>query len=118
MAPAFVLDSSAAAAPIQRTNPNCPANTAFYNPSHGEDIIVPKGFKVDVFAKDLNQPTGLAFLGSGDSFRVLVIESGKGLPGNCNNNPLTPQEKALEFLLFDLSSCIQNDKQPPPPPVH
>jgi len=56
-------------------------NTAFFNPSHGEDIIVPKGFKVDVFARDLNQPTGLAFVGTKNNFQVLVIESGKACRG-------------------------------------
>lgn|GEM_PF-5434040 len=41
-----------------------------------------------MFAKDLNFPTGIAFQGSGENFRVLVIQSGTGLLGACNNNEL------------------------------
>jgi hypothetical protein len=37
-------------------------------------------------------------------------------PGECNQNPFTPQEAALEFMLFDLSSCIQVETDPPIPP--
>jgi hypothetical protein len=29
---------------------------------------------------------------------------------------LTPQEKALEFLFFDLAACVQDPTKPPPPP--
>ena len=39
------------------------------------------------------------------------------IPTECSSRPLTPQEKALEFLFFDLSACVQNDTQPPVPPT-
>jgi hypothetical protein len=39
-------------------------------------------------------------------------------PGECGTaDPnYALNEKALEFLFFDLSSCVQDDSQPPPPP--
>lgn len=37
-------------------------------------------------------------------------------PGACKQGELTPQEKALEFMFFDLTACISADNLPPPPP--
>lgn len=39
-----------------------------------------------------------------------------GFPATCGKD-LTPEEKALAFLFFDLSSCVQDDKLPPAPPL-
>jgi hypothetical protein len=46
---------------------------------------------------------------SGDS-------AGGTFPAACTTTDLEPQEKALEFLLFDLSGCVQNEKTAPTPP--
>ena len=91
------------------SNPVCPVESVFFDPGNGEDIVVPSGYKVEVFAKGLNFPTDVAFLGSKGNFQVLVLESGTGLPSRCNdnnkvpgigkfapNNPFTP-----DLLIFD-----------------
>ena len=106
--------STAIRAPATTTASNaaCPGEDVFYDPGHGEDIVLPKGYKIDVFAKGLNFPTGIGFMRSGDGrddFVVQVVESGTGLPSRCNNsddpvwggklqttNPFTPDLLVLD----------------------
>src|SRR6266851_9121638 len=95
------------------TNPLCPTEIVHFNPSNGQDIVVPTGFKVSVFKSGLNGPTGIAFLGNAKSFQVFVLESGHGLPSQCNeqgsfpggtfakDNPFTP-----DILVFDQNGML------------
>ncbi len=41
--------------------------------------------------------------------------SATSFPSVCAMSPMTEQEKALAFMLFDLSSCVQDDSQMPIP---
>src|SRR5438477_10361293 len=84
----LALPGLAAAATPVVANALCPVETAFYAPDNGGDIVVPDGFTVSVVAKNLNMPTGIAFLGNSNSFEVYVLESGHGLPSVCNDQSL------------------------------
>jgi hypothetical protein len=39
------------------------------------------------------------------------------VPGSCKAADLSPQEKALEYLFFDLSACVRNESVQPSPPT-
>ena len=88
-------------------NPLCPGEEVSFNPDNGQDIGLPDGFKVSVFAKGLNFPTGIAFRGNSHRFEVYVLESGAFPASRCNNgaawqanglpgNPFTP-----DVVVFD-----------------
>ncbi len=104
LASSLVLPTIAEAATVG--NPLCPGEDVLFNPGNGQDIVVPKGFAVSVFASGLNFPT-IAFRGNSQHFEVYVLESGvfptsrcndgvawqsKGLPGN----PFTPDIRVFD----------------------
>src|SRR6516164_433196 len=107
---AAMVPVAAQAGTVTNPIPGCAGNTALFDPSNGQDIIVPQGFTVSRFAPNttLNFPTGIAFLSKGSGFEVYVLESGHGLPSRCNdetspvvggitgaNNPFTPDIKVF-----------------------
>jgi hypothetical protein len=111
---ALVLILPTLATAQTRGNPLCPNEDVFFDPGHGQNIVVPPGFQVSVFAQGLNFPTAVAFRGDGRSFEVFVLESGHGLPSRCNDetssvvggefsatNPFTP-----DILVFNESGRL------------
>lgn len=44
-------------------------------------------------------------------------DQGTPFPGGCDPGELTPEEKALAFMLFDLSNCVMQENEEPRPPV-
>ena len=96
------------------TNPLCSGEKVFFDPGNGEDIIVPSGFTVSVFAKGLNAPTAVAFRGNAKKFEVFVLESGHGLPSICNDEekfqnthaPGTPNPFTPDILVFNETGTL------------
>src|SRR5262249_18373446 len=49
-----------------------------------------------------------------DDFHVENVGDSKGMlfPTECAAGPMTAQEKLLEFMIFDLGSCVTQDQPP------
>ena len=45
-----------------------------------------------------------------------LLSTVPSIPNGCPAGGLSAQQKALEFLFFDLSACVTNDTAPPPTP--
>jgi hypothetical protein len=50
------------------------------------------------------------------SVDIDTIQNDLGFPASCEKRDLSAQEKAVAFMLFDLSACVQSEEKPPKPP--
>jgi hypothetical protein len=58
-----------------------------------------------------NTPVGAATQCGRVVFSDFHVYTGSGNGwGNCDSKPMNAQEKLLEFMLFDLTDCVVNDK--------
>jgi hypothetical protein len=46
---------------------------------------------------------------------AMADETSLPFPNGCRSKTFTPQEKVLEFMLFDIANCVQTTPLPPPP---
>jgi hypothetical protein len=83
--------------------------------SQSPDTLQHYTFNTPVGASDDTQCGRVVF----SDFHVTASgghSGGQTFPSECDDKPLSPQEKVIEFMLFDLASCIQKDTTPPAPP--
>ncbi len=90
------------------------------NPNNGVTPITTQHLTFNTPIFPPAQPDGDAGVQCGrvvfSDFHVTAagLADSKGIfPTSCKAGALTPQEKALIFMLFDVSSCVQDDHQPP-----
>lgn len=71
------------------------------------DIPIHYTFNTPVGLPATNQCGRVVF----SDFHVEDTSTSKNVifPAECSNTPMTPQEKLLEFMLFDLTSCVAPD---------
>ena len=95
-----------------------------YDPSTSPNDTKLMSFETPVggFAGTQDTGTGPSYCGKA-AFADLhsssgLVASAQSIPGDCTAARLTSQQKALEFLFFDLSACVAPDgtASPPPPP--
>jgi hypothetical protein len=101
------------------TSANPPSTQWVWNPNTGQTqtpwpALLHYTFNTPVGVPDAEQCGKVLF---SDFHVVSTLSSATIFPGECDGQPMSPQEKALEFMLFDLSSCIEPANMTPLPPA-
>ena len=124
----LALSSSVKYTAIDQINP--PSQRWIYEPAN---VAAPTGPAVYTHYFSFNTPIGAAAAAQCGKFVYTALHvtdaattdfpgdpdtsAGNVFPGCCSiRTGLSPQEKALEFMIFDLSGCVTTIKLPPPPP--
>jgi len=93
-------------------NPNAPAGsdpTATEYMSFNTPLNVPED---QICGREVYTDLHVASVGVEETSAL----NAKGFPASCEQREMSAQEKAVAFMLFDLSACVQSESKPPKPP--
>jgi hypothetical protein len=96
-----------------------PSTTWLSGSSSGQPALAQYSFTTPYASGDGGEPKACGKVSFSDYHEAAIAAGGGAgvFPGECAAGPMTPQEKALEFLFFDLVSCVQDDHDAPKPPA-
>jgi hypothetical protein len=110
--PTANLATSGIASPAQRWIYATAAGSTVFDPANdpaAEDAPLHYTFNTPWGAPAANQCGRVLF----SDFHVSIGNTqDKTFPSECNSDPLTPQEKVLAYMLFDLASCVSTSGPP------
>jgi hypothetical protein len=126
--PPPTIDLSVVATSVSTVNMTSPQNTTrwIYDPNNSNDVkYMTFGTPIGGLPPSADagaEQTGPLYCGKA-VFTDLhtsasLLSTVSSIPSGCggNSGKLSAQQKALEFLFFDLSACVSNDSDAPPPP--
>jgi hypothetical protein len=94
--------------PRYNINSVTPPSQRFVYDLNGQQLPLQYAFYTPVGSQPQQQCGRVVY----STFHVVSgMTNGQTFPNECNGNPMTPQEKNLEFMLFDVANCIPTVSQ-------
>jgi len=99
---------------VVKASPYLAEQFLYWTPSAGTNVPLQYTFNTPINQPPVTPPPEQCGRVLFSDYHISGTSSSGTFPSYCSSTALTPQEKVLEFLLFDLTSCVAPLSPPPP----